>query len=153
MRISAREDISAPIESVFAAVTDIAAIERQALRRGLDVTRLDGTGPPDVGARWEVEFTYQDRRRRALTEITGWDSGQQVLFVTETDGLRGLGEVDLTRLAKARTRLHFAITIRPETFRGRVFLQSLKLVKSGLSQRFRDRVEAFARQIEAGNGY
>jgi len=150
MRLSAREDIAAPIEEVFAAVTDIAVIERQALRRGFDVMRLDGSGPPGVGTRWEVAFIYRGRPRIAITEIIGWDPGQQLLFVTESDGLRGHGEVDLTRLARSRTRLHFALTVRPETFRARLLVQSLKLAKSGLSQGFRDRVAKLARQIEAG---
>ncbi|MDJ1006450.1 MAG: SRPBCC family protein [Paracoccaceae bacterium] len=149
MKLSAREDIAAPIDVVFAAITDFAALERQALRRGFDVTRLDSDALPGLGARWEVGFDYRGHRRSTLTEITGWTPDQGVVFATVGEGLRGTGEVDLIRLAKARTRLHMGVDIRPETFRARLLLQSLKLAKPGLSRRFKEKIAALARQIEA----
>jgi len=42
MEFTAREDVEAPIAYVFAQVTDFAAFERQALRRGAEVRRRDG---------------------------------------------------------------------------------------------------------------
>ena len=41
MKLSTREDIEAPIGTVFDAVTDFDGFERQLLRRGVDVTRDD----------------------------------------------------------------------------------------------------------------
>lgn len=150
MKLSAREDIEAPVEAVFAAVTDIAAIERQALRRGFDVTRLDGAGPVGEGSRWSVAFDYRGRRRTTTTEITRWEPGHLVLFQTRGEGVQGVGEIDLTRLARSRTRLHIAIDIRPETFRARLVLQTIKLARSELARRLKDKLAALARRIEAG---
>ena len=49
MRITARQDVEAPIAEVFAQATDHVGFERQALRRGADVRRTDrlGEGAPD----------------------------------------------------------------------------------------------------------
>lgn len=152
MKLSAHEDITAPIDEVFAGVTDIAAFERAALRRGLSVTRLDGDGAPGVGSHWEVGFDYRGRRRVAQTQITGWNPNHGAIFVTIAEGLRCVGELDLTPLARERTRLHLTLDLRPETFRARLLLQSLRLAKSSLSRRFRSKVSELARQIESGSG-
>lgn len=151
MKLSAREDIAAPMAHVFEAVTDIAALERAALRRGIDVVRVDGGGgPPGVGAAWDLGFDYRGARRRARTEITGWNPGEQVLFVAEGEGVRAMGEIDLTALAKARTRLVVGLDLRPETLRARLLLQSFRLARTALLARFRDRVAEYARKIENG---
>ena len=153
MKLSAREDIAAPIDEVFARVTDVAALERAALRRGFTVTRFDGEGAPGVGANWEVGFGYRGKRRVAQTQITGWNPEHGAVFVIIVDGLRSVGELDLTPLARERTRLHLTLDLHPETFRARLLLQSLKLAKSNLSQRFKSKVSGLARQIEAGRGF
>lgn len=150
MKFSAREDIAASIDDVFCAVTDVDAFERAALRRGLDVTRLDGDGPPGEGACWDVGFDLRGQRRQAQTTITGWDPEQGVTFFAASDGLRADGLVDLTPLAKARTRLLVSVDLRPETFRARLLLQSLKLARSNLEHRFKSKIAGFARQIEGG---
>lgn len=147
MKLTAREDVNASLDAVFAAVTDVPALERQALRRGLSVTRLDAQETVGVGSRWEVAFDYRGHRRVTLSEVTLWDPAQGVAFVTEADGLRGIGLVDLTRLAKERTRLEVSVDIRPETFRARLLLQSLKLAKSGLQGRFRKKVAEYVSRI------
>lgn len=150
MKLTAREDIAAPMEHVFEAVTDIAALERAALRRGIDVVRVDGGGPPGVGSAWDLRFDYRGARRRARTEITGWNPGEQVLFMAEGEGVRAMGEIDLTALAKARTRLVVGLDLRPETLRARLLLQSFRLARTALLARFRDRVAEYARKIENG---
>ena len=48
MKFSTREDIEAPVDHVFAEVSDFAGFERRALRHGADITRLD-EGPCRVG--------------------------------------------------------------------------------------------------------
>ncbi len=73
MKFTTREDIEAPIEHVFAAVTDFDGFERQALRRGAEVTRKDTMGKPGVGSEWNLKFTFRGKRREVDARIAKFD--------------------------------------------------------------------------------
>ena len=61
MKFSAREDIAAPIEQVFASLCDFEGFERQAMRRGAEVQRVDPLTQPGVGMKWQVSFNMRGR--------------------------------------------------------------------------------------------
>ncbi|MEL7104327.1 MAG: SRPBCC family protein [Pseudomonadota bacterium] len=148
MKFSAREDVAAPIEAVFAALTDFARLERQALRRGIEVERLDQLTAPGVGMMWRIAFDLRGRRRVADTELTVYIADQQLGFAATVSGLDCTGSVDLTSLSKTKTRMVVALNLTPQTIRARMLLQGLKLAKSGLSDRFKARIKRLARDIE-----
>lgn len=149
MRFSAREDVAAPIDEVFAALTDFPRLERQALRRGIDVARLDDLSEPGVGMMWRIGFDIRGRRRVAQTELTELADGRRLSFFTQVSGLNCPGTVELTALSKTKTRVHVTLDLRPQTLTARMMLQGLKLAKSSLSDRFKARVARLARDIEA----
>ena len=64
MKSSTREDIEAPIDYVYARVTDFQGFERQALRRGADVQRIDGGSAIRLGAAWDVAFKFRGKDRK-----------------------------------------------------------------------------------------
>lgn len=148
MKFSAREDVGAGVDAVFAALTDFENFERQALRRGIDVERRDTLAVPGVGMSWLIGFSFRGKRRSAETTLTTYEVAERIEFQTRTGGFQCQGEVDLTKLGRSKTRLHVAVDIRPKTFRARMFLQALRLAKSSLSARFKSRVARFARQVE-----
>ena len=72
MELTAHEDIEAPQDRVFAMMADFDTIERQAMRRGLDVTRT-GDGP-GAGMAWDVAFQFRGKRRAApIASPIGWN--------------------------------------------------------------------------------
>jgi len=148
MKFSTREDIEVPIDKVFQAVTNFDAFERQALRRGAEVSRQDTFGKPGVGSEWAMKFVFRGKKRQVQAKITQFDGPNGYLAETDSGGIEGLVAVELVALSPRRTRMHFSIDLTPRTLSARLLVQSLKFAKSNLNKRFSTRVWQFAQDIE-----
>ncbi|NNE79330.1 MAG: SRPBCC family protein [Silicimonas sp.] len=144
MKLSTREDIDAPIDDVYQAVTDFDGFERQLLRRGIDITR-DETQPMDVpGLCWNARFPWRGRAHDLDAELVEINQGQGYAIESRSGGIVCLGVVDLVALSKSRTRLFVSLDLKPTTLSSRLLVQSLKLTKGSLGRRFKSRVSEFA---------
>ncbi|SIO43478.1 Polyketide cyclase / dehydrase and lipid transport [Rhodovulum sp. ES.010] len=150
MQFLAREEVAAPIDTVFAAISDFEWMERAALRRGADVARADSLAAPGPGMAWIAEFDLHGKRRRLETAITTYAPPDRIVLQSHLEGLAGVGTVDLVHLAPSRTRIAVAVHLRPQTLGARVVLQTVRLARTGLSDRFNSGLHRFAREIEAG---
>ena len=147
MKFSSREDIDAPIETVYGVVVDFDGFERQMLRRGIDVTREDSM-PTDVpGARWDAGFEWRGRKQKLQAELIAIEPNEGYAIESRTGGIICMGVVDLVPLSKTRTRLFVSLDLKPTTLSSRLFIQSLRLAKGSLNRRFKTRVSDFAEGI------
>lgn len=148
MKFSAREDVEATIEEVFAQLADFEAFERQAMRRGAEVQRVDaGTGLCE-GASWKVVFSMRGRRRAMDLLLERYDAPHEMNFMAKSGGMDASFSVELLALSRTRTRMSVAIEMTPLNLAARLLIQSLKLAKSNLTKRFKIRVSEYAKQIE-----
>ena len=147
MKFSTREDIEASLDHVYAAVSDFAAYERQALRRGADVRRVD-QGPVQVGSAWDVAFQFRNKDRRMRATLTTLDVSQLIVVDTVAAGIDGVTRVELVPLSPKRTRIAVSIELSAKSLSARLLLQSLKLAKATLTKRFKSRVAEQAEAIE-----
>lgn len=148
MKLSTREDIEAPIETVFAALSDFAAIERQLRARGVSV-EPDPAGPDaGIGRKWQARATWRGRPHRIDAELVSLEDGRGYSVVSTSGGVVATTEVDLVALSKNRTRMLLSIDLRPTTLSSRLLVQSLKLAKGRLSERLKTRAAEVAQRIE-----
>jgi len=147
MKFSTREDIEAPIDHVFAAVTDFSAFERQALRRGAEVRRVD-QGPVQLGSAWDVAFQFRGKDREMRATISTFDPPNALVVDTGAAGIDGVTNVELMPLSPHRTRIAVSIDLSAKTLSARLLLQSLKLAKNTLTKRFKSRIAEQAEAIE-----
>lgn len=148
MRISVSEDIAAPASHVFAQATDAAAFERQALRRGAEVRRLDRQAGLGTGATWQVRFPYRGRERRLTVAVERLDPPGHVAARLEGGGLRGQSTADLVTLGRGTTRLTLAMDLEATSLGSRILLQALRLGRGGIERRMGARLKAWARGVE-----
>lgn len=148
MKFSTREDIEAPIDHVFARVTDFQNFERQALRRGADVHRLDSSPVPIKGSAWEVAFKFRGKDRKMKATIAKLEAPILLVLETTASGIQGVSTIELVALSLNRTRISVEIDLTPQGLSARLLLQSLKLAKANLSRKFKLRVAEFAEDIE-----
>lgn len=148
MNFTAQEDIEAPIDHVFSQVTDFAALERSALRRGAEVQRVVDKPEPGPGMTWDTAFMLRGKRREMTVELTEFDAPNGVVLMARSPNIKGKLAVDLVALSPKRTRLNLSLDIEPKTLAARLMLQSLKLARSNLNKRLKKRLKDFARDLE-----
>lgn len=148
MKLTTRQDIEAPIEVVFAAVTDFDNFERQGLRRGAEIARQDPGGAPGVGSRWTIRAPFRGRSRDFAATISHYEPPIALAVDTATSGLDGLVLAELVALSPRRTRLQFAVELKPSSLSGRILVQSLRFARATLRARMDSRAQQFARTVE-----
>jgi uncharacterized protein YndB with AHSA1/START domain len=148
MELTSREDIEAPLEQVFAALSDFDHVERQVLRRGIDVQRTRDVTPTAEGLAWRAEFTFRGKPRRADITLTQFQPAERLVFETVSGGLTTEMAMDVVALSRARTRISTVAVLMPRTLSARLLVQSLKLAKGGIDKRFQTRMHQLARELE-----
>ena len=148
MDFVAKEDIEAPIDAVFAILSDVDAIERQALRRGVDVRRTTPHQLPIAGMAWQAEFAFRGRKRVSEIELSEFDRPQLMVFDSKTGGLNTQFKLDLMQLTTSVTRVTSTAELSATTLSARLLVQSMKLAKSRIQRRYAVRMAQFAREVE-----
>ena len=147
MQLTAREDIEASLDDVFAALSDFESVERQALRRGIDVQRVSGRVPED-GLNWQAHFGFRGKQRTADITLKDYVPPERLVFSSVSGGLTVDMAIDVVALSRTRTRIGVMAELVPKTLSARLLVQSLKLAKGGLDKRFRNRMQGLARDLE-----
>ncbi|SPH25075.1 hypothetical protein DEA8626_04110 [Defluviimonas aquaemixtae] len=148
MKFSTREDIEAPADTVFDALSNFERFERAAIKRGADVARLDPLAEVAPGLGWSIRAPVRGRMRRVMCEMTGFDRPNGMVFSAESKGFLMELKLRLVMLSQARTRLGVEFEIRPRGLTSRLLLQSARINKASYARRFEARVQKFASEVE-----
>lgn len=148
MRFTSKEDIEAPIEHVFAQVTDFQSFERAALRRGAEIRCNREPARPGVGLSWHARFLLRGKQREVDTEVTSFDPPNTLAVAARSAAFAGQLGVDLVALSRGRTRMTVDLVVKPQTLSARLLLQSLKLARANLTRRFKKRLADYAAEVE-----
>jgi hypothetical protein len=150
MKISAREEIAAPAETVFRAVTNFDRLAVLAEGRGVTLRPTGAHPAPCRGFTWSALAPIRGQVREIASEVTLFDPVNGYTVASTVGGLAALTEVELTALPNDRTRLRIAVEVTPTSLAGRILIQPLRLGKGAMEERFRIRVAGFARAVEEG---
>jgi hypothetical protein len=148
MKFSSREDIDAPIEQVFAHLSDFAVFEAMATKRGAQVERVKDTGAAGLGTAWDAEFKARGRLRSLSLEVVEFDRPNGMRIESTSEGIESDFSIELMSLSRTRTRMNVSLELRPKTLPARLLIQSLKLAKATLTKRFKLRVADYAKTLE-----
>ena len=148
MELTAREDIEAPLEEVFRAVSDFEGFERAVLRRDADVVRTDNLDVVGKGMCWDVKFGFRGKPRTAQLEIIAFNPPDNMKVLGRSGGVEVDFNVDLVALSRARTRLDITADVAATNLPARLLLQPMKLAHSNILKRFRKKIAVFASKVE-----
>lgn len=147
MRFAAKEDIAAPIDRVFAALTDFESFERLAIAKGAEVTRTDRMPAKGAGMTWDTAFRLRGRKRRVALRLSAYEPTSALRITGQSPNLDIAVAVTLVALAPHRTRISVEAEILPRTLAARIVLQSARIGKARLTRKFQERVRTLARLI------
>ncbi|WP_085306728.1 SRPBCC family protein [Planktotalea arctica] len=148
MKFSTKEDIEAPIEDAFALFTDFDQFERSALRRGGDVQRTDKLRQNGAGMSWAAQFKLRGKMRKIAAEMTEFTAPENYCLEMQGNDIVAFATLDLMPLSKSRTRASMAIELKPKSLSGRLMVQTLRLGKTRLDNRFKAKAADFVRVLE-----
>jgi len=148
MQFSSKEDLEVPISDVFAMLSEFESYERSAIRRGIEVQRLDDSAPNAVGLAWDAQFVLRGKPRDVRLNLTGYEPPNAMKIEAGSQGLDGTLTLDLLALSPRRTRMSVVLNLAPKTLSARLLVQSLKLAKSNLTKRYKLKVADYAKTVE-----
>ncbi|MEP3686043.1 MULTISPECIES: SRPBCC family protein [Sulfitobacter] len=148
MKFSTKEDVEAPIEAVFDMLCDFESFERSAMRRGAEVQRVDTMPKAGVGMTWNAVFPLRGKRRELTLEMVSFDRPNEMVIDSMSQGLAGQMSFELMSLSRNSTRVLVALEIKPLNLSSRLWVQSLKLAKTTLNKKYKERVADYARGME-----
>lgn len=148
MKLTSRQDIEAPLDVVYARLTDFENFERMAMRRGAEVERTDRLKKPDVGMAWRLRFTFKGKQRKMSIRFADAEPGSHLAWAFDSVPIEGTAKVELVSLSPRRTRLTMVSDIRPKTLAARLMIQSLRLAKGRVQRRLDLRTGQLANMIE-----
>lgn len=148
MKFSTKEDINAPIDTVFDMLCDFEGFERSAMRRGADVQRVDSLTAPGVGMTWQAVFDLRGKRREIEVEIVTFDKPAEIRLESTSPGLLGQMTFDLMPLSRSSTRILVEVEVKPLNLSARLLVQSMKLAKASLTRKYKQRVSDYAKSME-----
>ncbi|RPE66495.1 polyketide cyclase/dehydrase/lipid transport protein [Pacificibacter maritimus] len=149
MKFSTRHDIEAPAAFVFEQFSDFDGLERQAMRRGVEVRRKTADQPRGVGAAWALRAPFRGKWREIDAHLTEFDEPNAIEAEAKSGGLDMTVSIDLVPLSPQRTRVSFGYEVRPQTISARIMVQSVKFAKASLQRRFEKRIGKFCSTIDA----
>ncbi len=149
MKFSTKDDIEAPVDFVFAQITDFAGFERAALRQGANVKRVDTNPLPGVGSVWEAVFPFRGKEREVRLEITQLEAPNSMVIKSKSGGLDSETRIDLVALSRTDTRLTVEIELMPTNLTSRLLVQSFKLAKGTMTTRLQSRLTSFAKDVQS----
>ena len=149
MKFVATEDIRAPADRVWAAVSDIDRFEVMLAARAQRLERRP-PGPAAPGTRWEGRAKVRGRARDVSAELVDLQAPERMAFEGGTEGMRVTVEAAVAARGPDLTRLTVTTEARAQTLAARLLLQSAKLARATLAKRYKQRVSDFAARLEAG---
>ena len=148
MKLTAKTDLEAPVEFLHAYLCDNATWEREAIRRGIEVERPADMPLSGVGAGWRIKVPFRGRVRKVLLRVDEIVQDQTIAYSFEGQALVGTTVMEMKALSARRSRLKVTIDAKPKTLAARLFLNTLRLARRKVEERFEKRVGKLGARVE-----
>lgn len=139
MKLKTHHDLDVGNHILFAGLANPTRWERAALRKGIEVTRLDAGDGLVPGAAWQIAGMLKGKLRVGHLKLRAIEEAQMMLYDFETPMFLGVFSIRLLEMSARRTRIALEVEVRPRTLAGRIILQGARLGRQKMEKRFHQR--------------
>ena len=148
MKLAAKYDVEASAGFVYGELVNFNAWERMALRRGVELSRLDHLTVPGPGIEWQVGFVLRGKQRNARIRLVSAIPDSQLVLSVASTLADGDILIDLMDLAATRTRIEVRTEVKPKTLAARIYMQTLRLARKKVDASYAQRIAQLAVEME-----
>jgi len=147
MKFMGKTDIDASLNDTFAAFADFGFFEGIASKSGAKTIRTDDLAAPGPGMSWQTEVDFRGKPRKLQVELIDYDPPNNLDFVANSDGYKVAIKVALERASTKSTSAHLTLDVSAKTMAGRIALQSARVKRKTLQERFQNRIDKLGGKI------
>jgi len=148
MEFSAEHDIRAPIDFVYAQITDFAALETYIMSAGAFVERTDELDEFGPGLRSRLEGNLRGKQRVIDSELKELTEKEALAYELRSKDLTTQMLIDVISLDRTTTRLSCRIQPEAHSISARLILQSARLAQRTLEKRLTKRLSTYGGSLE-----
>ncbi|MGB3556327.1 MAG: SRPBCC family protein [Jannaschia sp.] len=146
MHFSASQDVAAPIDAVWACLTDPDWLEARVGARVADLTQVPA-GPIAAGTVWTGQASIAGRTHSAEVRVTSMEAPRRMVLEGRTGGLRADLVAELRVLSPVATRLTLTTDVSANTLSAKLMLKTAGLAQGSLSEGYDARIARLGEEI------
>ncbi len=146
MKFSTREEIDAPAEYVFKAITNFDAIEKLGQGRGIIIAEKNTDIPLP---KWKIKAPFRGKMRLIEMNVSQLEAPEILIIDSVSGGLKMQFAITVTQLPNKRSRIIISNEVVPTTLSARILIQSVKFAKKSLDKRFSKKIASACDFIES----
>lgn len=148
MKFKLSEDIDVPREAVWESFTAFDAIEAEITSHGVTLNRVGNWSAVAQGVAWRGEATVRGRMRKITAEVKAYTPQEVCVIESRIGGMHSHHEMRFIALSPVTTRVAMVLDLSAATLSARLLLQTLKLSRRRILQRFQALVVRRANLVE-----
>ena len=145
--IEVSETIHAPIEAVFAVVSDIPNAAKTI--GGINSIEMLSEGPVGEGTKWREERTLFGKTATEVMWIVAWHPPTRYVVEARSHGTHYLTTVHLEEIGQHETRIGYSMLAEPETMMSKVMMVVFAGMKKFMVKCLSDDLRDIKRVCEA----
>jgi uncharacterized protein YndB with AHSA1/START domain len=148
MELVTTYELNAPVDYIFARITDHADFEALLMGYGANIERLDELDALGAGMKWAIDGSFRGKERSVEVELTEITPNEYIAYQSVSKDVNANVAMELERLSGVRTRFSINLAPKANTISARLILQSAKLARKSLEKRINNRFADFCTRLE-----
>ncbi|MCF6305106.1 MAG: SRPBCC family protein [Rhodobacteraceae bacterium] len=149
MKFDYKTTVNAPVEFVFARLTDFEKFEKVGFGNISKFKPIGDIAAPEIGAKWKLRSEFQGRQRSFSLQLRELIENKSVVLGNGSDKFDVEASFGLAKIDDENTGFIFEINSSAKTITGRLIMQTMQLARSRIEKKLATDFDAMRDRMEA----